>query len=408
MARYTAGALDPRRRAAVTGLALMMMLVATTARAPGARAADDHRQAVDISFPVAGSVWFSDDYVAQRGNGARRHQATDIFSAKGTPLHAAADGVVCRLEGASGPMPSYGYLLAICGDDGRQYGYHHLNNDRPGTDDGLGGPTRAFAAGIREGQRVSRGQLVGYLGDSGNAEDTPPHLHFVVMDPRLRDPRLEPDPWIQGRVNPYASLVAAQRRGDVPGATASNRSLRLESPYRRGEDVRELQRNLASLGYTGASGRPLVADGVFGRDTDAAVRQFQTGVGIDAIGVVGPQTRGALTLVLAGGGAGAAPPPPTPAPSTPAPSTPVPSSDPSAWPGRYLTLTDPHLRGSDVRAFQSRLAALGYRDPAGAPLVADGVWGPQTDRAARRFIADAGLPAVPIVGPRTWERAFGD
>ena len=380
----------PRRTALAAGLATILVLAGT----PSATAADDYRATIDLTFPVAGDTWFTDDYTASRGNGTRRHQATDIFSAKGTPVHAAVDGAVCRIEGLTEPMPSYGYVLVICGDDGREYGYHHLNNDSPGTDDGRGGPAGAFAAGIGLGARVERGQLVGYMGDSGNAEDTPVHLHFAVVDRDLQDPRLEPDPWLQGRLNPYPSLLAAQRRGDVPAPVSNSGSLRLQSPYRRGADVQALQQDLARLGYTGAGGRPLVADGVFGPTTDAAVRAFQRDMGIEAIGVVGPKTRGALTLSLASGSAAGAPAPVSAAPSS------------GAWPGRYLKLADPYLRGDDVRQFQARLAALGYRSSRGAPLVADGIWGPETDRAARRFIADAGLPDIPVVGPRTWTRAF--
>lgn len=171
---------------------------------------------VDITFPVSGEVDYGDDYDASRGGGTRIHQATDIFGEKLQGLHAAVDGEICRITGVDEPMPSWGYSISLCGYDGLVYRYIHINNDNPGTDDGDGGPEWAYAPGIALGDEVARGQWLGYLGDSGNAETTPPHLHFEIRDPELSDPQLERDLYEQGRINPYASLESAQRRGDVP------------------------------------------------------------------------------------------------------------------------------------------------------------------------------------------------
>ncbi|HWH31564.1 MAG TPA: cell wall-binding repeat-containing protein, partial [Egibacteraceae bacterium] len=99
--------------------------------------------------------------------------------------------------------------------------YVHLNNDSPGTDDGAGGPEWAYAPGIREGVRVERGQWIGYVGDSGNAESTGSHLHFELHDPELDDPCLDGyrnPTWM----NPYPSLVGAWDRGDVPEPPAGD------------------------------------------------------------------------------------------------------------------------------------------------------------------------------------------
>jgi len=82
--------------------------------------------------------------------------------------------------------------------DGYQYNYIHLNNDTPGTDDGVGGYSNAFGPGIAQGARVTRGQVVGYVGDSGNAENIGPHLHFEI---RLPDGTA---------IDPYQSLLLAQ------------------------------------------------------------------------------------------------------------------------------------------------------------------------------------------------------
>jgi putative cell wall-binding protein len=100
-------------------------------------------------------------------------------------------------------------MVSICGDDGRKYDYIHINNDTPGTDDAQGGPEFAFAPGLMRGGTVRRGQWLGAMGDSGNAEGTAPHLHFEIEDPAITDP------YGTHQINPYKSLLAALERNDV-------------------------------------------------------------------------------------------------------------------------------------------------------------------------------------------------
>lgn len=175
-----------------------------------------YQRVVDLTFPVSGPASYVDSYDDDRGGGTRKHQATDVMADKLQHVHAAVAGEICYLTGVDGTVPGYGYMIELCGDDGLVYSYVHLNNDSPGTDDGAGGVEWAYAPGIREGVAVQRGQWIAYAGDSGNAEGGHAHLHFSIADPDLDDPRIQVDPYLPDRINPFNSLEAARERGDVP------------------------------------------------------------------------------------------------------------------------------------------------------------------------------------------------
>jgi hypothetical protein len=148
----------------------------------------------DITFPVEGEVTFGDDFDDAR-SGGRTHDATDIKGVKMQRLVSAVDGVVTYLPETE---PSWGWGAWIRDADGYEYVYIHVNNDTPGTDDGVGGIDLAFAPEIRQGAHVTKGQFIGYMGDSGNAENVGPHLHFEIHAPD------------DTAINPYYSLLAAQ------------------------------------------------------------------------------------------------------------------------------------------------------------------------------------------------------
>jgi murein DD-endopeptidase MepM/ murein hydrolase activator NlpD len=135
---------------------------------------------INITFPIPGAYAssFINDWGFPRAGNPAGHQGCDIFALKGTPVIAVADGVISDEFGNSRVG---GYRLHIIDDNGVNYYYAHLNNDSPGTDDGLGGEGTAFANGVAPGVRVTAGQLIGFVGDSGDAETTPPHLHFGIM-----------------------------------------------------------------------------------------------------------------------------------------------------------------------------------------------------------------------------------
>ncbi len=156
-----------------------------------ASAADTARS---IVFPVQGGATYRNDYGEPR-TGGRTHEGNDLMAGKMRPLLAVADGTISFLTVNEA---TWGWSLTIVDSEGYKYNYLHINNDSPGTDDGLGGYNNAFFAGIQLGSRVIKGQQVAFVGDSGNAETTAPHLHFEIREPGSDTP-----------INPYASLQAA-------------------------------------------------------------------------------------------------------------------------------------------------------------------------------------------------------
>jgi peptidase M23-like protein len=172
----------------------------TTANALKRSDAADGRS---ITFPVVGSVRYADDFGECRDGCQRRHEGIDIMGTKLQHEVAAVDGRVVAVHAdASGRS---GNTVTLESADGWTYVYRHVNNDTPGTDDDANPSSWRFGRGISIGARVHAGQLVAYLGDSGNAESSAPHLHFEVRTP-------DGTP-----VDPYATLRLA-RRADARGS----------------------------------------------------------------------------------------------------------------------------------------------------------------------------------------------
>jgi hypothetical protein len=114
-------------------------------------------------FPVAGLAYWSDDWHAYRCcPKPHLHQGVDMMADGGTPLIAVADGVISNK--VDDPLWS-GLGLSITDGAGTRYFYAHLS---------------AFVSGIHIGQRVQIGQIIGYVGNTGDAAGGPTHLHFEV------------------------------------------------------------------------------------------------------------------------------------------------------------------------------------------------------------------------------------
>jgi len=353
------------RRSSRAGLAVAIALIMAVAAAPAAGAASHtYAEMVDypLVFPVIGEVSYTDTFYAPRGD--QQHHAQDLMAAKMTPVVAVASGRIEFVNWSSNPddlRPNNCCSLALRHDDGWQTYYIHLNNDSPGTDDGQGW---GIAPGLRPGVHVQAGELIGWVGDSGNAESTAPHLHFELRDPS------------GVIVNPYQALRAAQGITVTPPVCSGGSSAPLDALLdgtrllRRsmsGNDISELQ---GFLNLRNHEAGPV--DGIFGRLTDQAVRSFQREQDLSADGVVGPATRAAIRRIAEGSGFSSL-------------------TDPS---GRILRPGE--ARGDDVRTLQEWLRVLGYD---AGPF--DGVYGPLTRQAVADFQRDHDLTVDGKVGPAT-------
>jgi peptidoglycan LD-endopeptidase LytH len=140
-----------------------------------------------LIVPVAGvERWeLHDTFTQGRGDGERSHEAIDILAPRGTPVLSATDGRLLRLFDSEP-----GGLMVYATDASERFIllYGHLDG---------------YAAGLRDGMALARGQVIGYVGTTGNAPPETPHLHFGIL---RGDPAVS---WSGGvAVNPYPLLTA--------------------------------------------------------------------------------------------------------------------------------------------------------------------------------------------------------
>ena len=160
-------------------------------------------------FPVQPPFSFVDTFGAPRMFGtkyAHTHQGTDIFATSGTPLRAVSRGVIAR----KGQAVLGGNKLWLVGADGTQYYYAHLS---------------AFVEGVDDGTVVEAGQVIGFVGNTGNALTTPAHVHFEIHPGG--GPAMNPFPTLDAvRRSDSNALVQAQKlqisigtAGNLPSGT---------------------------------------------------------------------------------------------------------------------------------------------------------------------------------------------
>jgi len=140
-----------------------------------------------LLVPVAGvsAKELTDTFNQARGS-ERRHEALDIMAAKGTPVLAAADGKVVKLFNSK-----QGGLTVYQFDPSEKYAYYYAHLD-------------SYAPDLKEGQQLRRGQMLGYVGVTGNSDPNAPHLHFAIFE-------LNADKkWWEGTpVNPFPYVTGA-------------------------------------------------------------------------------------------------------------------------------------------------------------------------------------------------------
>ncbi|HEY0154290.1 MAG TPA: M23 family metallopeptidase [Longimicrobium sp.] len=166
------GVAQPAPPAPVPGVELPVVVAPTAVGALG------------LMIPVQGvpAAKLVDTYDQARGQG-RRHDAIDIMAAQGTPVVAVSDGVVMKLfQSERGGITLY----QLAPDRRTIYYYAHLDH---------------YAAGIAEGRPLRRGQLLGYVGNTGDAGPGNYHLHFEVST--TKDPAKY---WGGVAQNPYPLL----------------------------------------------------------------------------------------------------------------------------------------------------------------------------------------------------------
>lgn len=125
-----------------------------------------------LPSPIKGAH-LTDTWGAAR-SGGRRHEGIDIFAARHTPIYSTTPGLVRKV----GTNPLGGNVVTVLGPGGVSHYYAHLQD----------------FADIKPGDWVEAGDIIGYVGDSGNAQGTPPHVHYGIYTK-------------SGAVNPYPLLA---------------------------------------------------------------------------------------------------------------------------------------------------------------------------------------------------------
>ncbi len=212
------------------GLLPVVLLMLSAVLAPGLpggeAAAVSHSIVLPIHPDYVDQMRWSDTWGAPR-SGGRSHIGVDMMGPKMVPLVAVADSVVTwgRFNNDRGT------IVRLRDADGWEYQYIHINNDTPGTDDGNATCLQALSeklcnalesdGDIRRGTEVSAGEVIGYNGDSGNAEWTAPHLHFEIYAPDGANGvvAVNPTPYVdaarvgagveQERVGPFLNVTVA-------------------------------------------------------------------------------------------------------------------------------------------------------------------------------------------------------
>lgn len=220
------------------------------------------RLEAQLAFPVEGrnerailSGWGAD-----RDGGRRSHEGVDIFAPRGTPVLAAADGVIRRVQ-----VTRLGGKVVWLRDPVRNASLYFAHLD---------------SQAVRAGQRVRTGDVLGFVGNTGNARTTNPHLHFGVY--RRGEGAVDPAPFLRRPRGSLAELTADVRDLGAWRRTGDEAIRLRAAPGRRAAVVRELERYtpVRLLAGSGEWYRVRLPDGTSGylaaRLTEAMDRPLET------------------------------------------------------------------------------------------------------------------------------------
>jgi murein DD-endopeptidase MepM/ murein hydrolase activator NlpD len=138
-----------------------------------------------LTLPVAGIQRedLRDTFREMRGGGTRPHEALDVLVPRNTPVLAVEDGTIAKLF-----LSDAGGITIYQFDPSERYVYYYAHLER-------------YAAGLKVGDRIKRGQAIGYVGTTGNAPRDTPHLHFAIF--KMTDEKK----WWEGTaIDPYSVL----------------------------------------------------------------------------------------------------------------------------------------------------------------------------------------------------------
>ncbi len=347
----------------------------------------------ELPIPVLG-VELSDltkNFGDPRGGGTRTHQGLDIMAKEGTPIVSPTDAVVVR----TGNGVNSGLYIRTANPGGENFVYMHLS---------------AIAPGIETQDFVKRGEIIGFVGNTGNASGGPAHLHFELRVgrsatdpfPRLtkefttleRDQSIT-DAQTKGIVISQTILEAWKAPGTTPALATGERPFKTTLAFgETSSDIVTLQKFLiaAEEGIAAAKLKAAGATGYFGSVTKAALIEYQTAAELKPTGVVDEKTF-ALVFSQEAGESSAVIVNAT--------------STATSVAATFMFTRDLELgmKGADVRELQKFLNANGFliaETGDGSPGNETQYFGSLTRAALAKYQAAKGItPAAGYLGPKT-------
>ncbi|MDZ4226478.1 MAG: peptidoglycan-binding protein [Patescibacteria group bacterium] len=245
----------------------------------------------DLPIPVLVGVEVKDlsnNFGDPRGGGSRTHEGLDMLALEGSPVASPTEAVVVRV----GNGPDSGLYVRTANPGDESFVYMHLSK---------------IAEGLDEGDKVKRGEIIGFVGNTGNASGGPAHLHFEIRQDGAKDPFSRLTEVFTAEEREAGLTQALERGGDedvlaalsagevatpVPQPTAAVPARATVAYGYTNAEIVALQKFLIKA-EAGVAARELAevgATGFFGPLTRAAVREYQREEGLKVTGIVDEET----------------------------------------------------------------------------------------------------------------------